>query len=182
MPIPTAEAVRVVAARLAGRTGTRWIGIDGFGAAGKTTLAQQLSRALGGAAVVHVDDFARIGLPDWDHERFRREVLQPLLAGRPARYTGWDLAANAATGWRVVPPGGPVIVEGVSATDLRVPVPWDLTLWLEVPAEQRWQRIVQRDGPDRLDRWLTDWLPSEEAYAAAQHPQDRADLVVDGTR
>jgi hypothetical protein len=28
-----------------------------------------------------------------------------------------------------------------------------------------------------MDRWLTDWMPSEDAYEEEQRPQDRADLV-----
>jgi hypothetical protein len=28
-----------------------------------------------------------------------------------------------------------------------------------------------------MERWLTDWMPSEDAYERAQRPQDRVDLV-----
>jgi hypothetical protein len=28
-----------------------------------------------------------------------------------------------------------------------------------------------------MDRWLTDWMPSEDAYEERQRPQDRVDLV-----
>ena len=80
--------------------------------------------------------------------------------------------------WREVPPGVPVIVEGVSSTDVRVPVPWDLTLWVEAAPEVRWQRILDRNEPELLERWRTDWLPNEEAYAAEQRPWDRVDAIV----
>jgi para-aminobenzoate synthetase len=70
-----------------------------------------------------------------------------------------------------------VIVEGVSATDVRLPVPWDFTIWIEVPATVRRARIVERDGPALQHRWQTDWIPMEEAYAAAQRPWERVDLV-----
>ena len=76
-----------------------------------------------------------------------------------------------------MPSGVPVIVEGVSATDVRLPVPWDITLWVEVPAAVRRARIAERDGPALRERWLTDWIPMEEAYAADQRPWDRVDLV-----
>ena len=71
----------------------------------------------------------------------------------------------------------PVIVEGVSATDVRLPVPWDFTIWIEVPASVRRARIAERDGPALQHRWQTDWIPMEEAYAADQRPWDRVDLV-----
>ena len=104
--------------------------MDGFGAAGKSTLAAAIADAVGGV-VVPVDDFGRVGVRGWDRELFIRQVLEPLTAGRPARYQAWDLVADAPLDWREVPPGLPVIVEGVSSTDARVPVPWNLTLWVE---------------------------------------------------
>ena len=69
-------------------------------------------------------------------------------------------------------------MEGVSTTDVRLPVPWDLTVWVDAPAELRRQRITERDPPELLRRWRTDWWPSEEEYVAAQDPRSRADAVV----
>jgi uridine kinase len=168
-----------VAARLGGRTGTRWIGVDGFAAAGKSTLARRIAAALPGARIVAVDDFGRAGVRGWDRALFVGQVLEPLLAGRPARYRRWDLVADAGLDWVEVPDGVPVVVEGVSALDDRVPVPWDVTLWLEVPAAERERRIRTRDTyPVLAERWRTDWWPSEQAYAAAQQPWTRVDAVV----
>jgi uridine kinase len=163
---------------LAGRSGTRWVGVDGLGAAGKTTLATEIAAVLPGAVVVAVDDFGRVGVRGWDSDLFVRQVVQPLRSGRPARYQTWDLRTDSPLGWAEVQPGRPVVVEGVSATDRRVPVPWDLTLWVDAPAALRWSRIVSRDGPDLLDRWRDDWLPSEQDYVATQQPQARVDAVV----
>jgi hypothetical protein len=166
--------------RLAGRTGTRWVGVDGFGAAGKSTLARRIAAELPGACVIEVDDFARVGVPGWDRELFGAQVLAPLLAGRPARYQRWDLMADVGLDWVEVPCGVPVVVEGVSATDNRVPVPWDVTVWLDTPADVRRRRILVRDSdPALLERWRTDWLPSEQAYAAEQDPRARVDLIVE---
>ena len=163
--------------RLIGRPGTRWVGIDGFGAAGKSTLAHEIAGELPESVIIAVDDFGRAGLRGWDRDLFTVQVLQPLLAGRPGRYQRWDLSTDRGGDWVEVPVGVPVIIEGVSATDERVAVPWDVTLWMDVPADVRWQRILERD-PDRLERWRTDWLPSEQAYAAAQQPMARVSYVV----
>jgi hypothetical protein len=173
------EAPAWVAARLRGRTGTRWVGVDGFGAAGKSTLARRIAAALPGARIITVDDFGRAGVRGWDRALFVASVLEPLRAGRPARYQRWDLVADVGLDWVEVAPGGPIVVEGVSATDDRVPVPWDATLWLEVPAAERLRRIARRDpDPALQERWRTDWWPSEQAYAAAQQPWTRVDAVV----
>lgn len=167
--------------RLVGRYGTRWVGVDGFGAAGKSTLADALAAALPGSAVVTVDDFARAGVRGWDRDLFVASVLEPLSAGRPGRYQRWDLVAEAGREWLEVPPGGVLVVEGVSATDVRVPVPWDVTLWVDVPAAERERRIRLRDtDPVLRERWRTDWWPNEQAYGTEQRPWDRVDAVVDG--
>jgi uridine kinase len=164
--------------RLAGLAGTRWIGIDGFGAAGKTGLAAEIAEVLPGSSVVQVDDFSRLGLWGWDRDRFVTQLLEPLLTGRAAHYQRWDYLADRGLDWVEVAPGAPVIVEGVSATDVRLPVPWDVTVWLEVAEAERHRRIVERDGEAMLAHWRTDWWPSEQAYARDQNPQSRATLVV----
>jgi uridine kinase len=166
--------------RLAGLVGTRWVGVDGKGAAGKTTLARRIAAVLPGASIISVDDFARSDLRGWELARFVRQVRDPLLAGRAARYQRWDFAADRGADWVEVAPGAPVVVEGVSSTDVRLGVPWDVTLWVDVSAEERWRRVLARDGEALRERWLTDWIPSEEAYVREQRPQQRVDLLVDG--
>lgn len=167
-----------VFARLTGRPGTRWVGVDGFGAAGKTTLARRIAAALPGSSLVGVDDFARAGRPDWDRELFAETVLRPLLAGRAGRYQRWDLRTETGGDWVEVLPGAPVVLEGVSATDVRVPVPWDAVLWVDVSEDVRRARIAARDDPVLIRRWEQEWWPCEQAYAASQSPWARADVVV----
>jgi uridine kinase len=176
-PKSVVDLVAAVVAALDGKDGTRWIGVDGKGATGKTRLADRIAVALPRSVVVHIDDFARPDVQGWERDRFIRQVLKPLLAGRPGRYQRWDFDRNVGAEWHTVPSGVPVIVEGVSATDERLGVPWDFTIWVEAPYRVRLARALERDGPERMDRWLTDWMPSEDAYEAAQRPQDRVDLV-----
>jgi hypothetical protein len=174
------EVPAFVRRRLAGLTGTRWVGIDGKGASGKTTLAAAVAAALTDAAVVHVDDFARPSFATWERERFVAQVLAPLADGRPARYERWDWATDASAGWAEVGVGVPVVVEGVSSTDERLGVPWHVTLWVDVPAEVRLARALARDGEAMREQWVERWMPAEDAYEAAQRPQDRVDAVVVG--
>lgn len=176
--VPAVDLPRLVAERLRGRSGTRWVGVDGFGAAGKTTLAAAVARALPSAVVVHVDDFARPSVPGWERDRFVAQVLAPLAAGDAARYQRWDWEADTGAEWHDVPPGVPVVVEGVSSTDERLGVPWDVRVWVEADRETRLARALERDGEAMMERWLTDWMPSEERYAAAQRPRERSDFCV----
>lgn len=177
------EAPSWVAARLraAGR-GTRWVGVDGLGAAGKSTLAARIAAKAPDSVVLPVDHFGRATLRGWDRDLFVADVVEPLLAGRPGRYQRWDLVTDRGLDWVVVPVGVPVVVEGVSATDVRLPVPWDVTLWVDLAAEVRRARIVERDPAQLLERWRTDWWPSEQEYVRAQDPRSRVDAVVTSER
>ena len=178
--LTTRQAPGWVAERLSGGSGTRWVGVDGLGAAGKTTLAAAIAAALPGAVVVSVDDFARPGVPTWDHERFRRDVLGPILRGRPGAYRRWDLVRERVGARVAVPVGVPIVVEGVSATDRAVGVPWAVQLWVEASEEVRRARIDRRDPPELKDRWEQHWWPQEQAYLTRQRPDERADAVVLG--
>jgi uridine kinase len=171
-------AVATTVSRLADRT--VWVGIDGFGGAGKSSLADDIATAVVRASVVRVDDFWGPSIPEWDWTRFDRQVLRPLLAGRAARYQVWDWDADVGAEWREIPVGRVVVVEGVSSTRSELAIPWDLTIWVDAPREVRLQRALERDGPALMSRWLDDWIPSEEAYAARERPAERVDLIVRG--
>jgi len=178
--LSSSQAPGWVAARLAGCDGTRWVGVDGLGAAGKTTLAAAIAAALPGAVTVSVDDFARPGVDTWDHARFRRDILTPVTRGRSGSYRRWDLVTERAGARVEVPAGVPIVVEGVSATDRAVGVPWDVQLWVEASEGVRRERIHRRDPPELLTRWERDWWPQEQAYLRSQRPDRRADAVVAG--
>ncbi|MDT4914680.1 MAG: hypothetical protein QOC66_3808 [Pseudonocardiales bacterium] len=171
------------AQELAERMGDRtcFLGVDGFGAAGKSSLAEAIAEAVPRATVIHIDDFWGPSIAEWDWNRFRAQVLVALLAGRPARYQVWDWIRDAGGEWRDVPTGRLVVVEGVSCTRAEAGVPWDLTVWVEAPRPVRLARALERDGDGMLHRWLDDWIPSEEAYAARERPQERLDFIVSGT-
>jgi uridine kinase len=130
-------------------------------------------------SVIAVDDFARPELRGWDRDRFLQQVRDPLLAGWTARYQRWDFQRDEGADWVEVHPGAPVVVEGVSSTDVRLGIGWDVTLWVDVPADERFRRALARDGEALRERWLYDWIPSEDAYEREQRPQDRVDVIVD---
>lgn len=189
VPVPYADAPVLVVRRAVmvaaePRTGPVWIGIDGRGASGKTTLAHRVVTTLVAdtaltSALVSVDDFARPVLERWDQARFATQLLEPLVRGQDARYQRWDHRADRGLDWvDVAADVDVVVVEGVSCTDLGIAVPWAVRVWIEAPAEVRMERIRRRDGPELLDVWMTDWIPNEEAYVAEQDPRARADLVV----
>ncbi len=168
-------------ARLASLSRTAWVGVDGHGGAGKSSLAARIVAAVPQAVTVCIDDFAGPRVAEWDWDRFRAQVSLPLLAGRPARYQRWDWNRDAGAEWHDVAIGHVVVVEGVSSTRDEAAVPWDLTIWVETPRAIRLARAMARDGAAMQSTWRDRWLPSEERYIARQAPQQRVDLIVAGT-
>jgi uridine kinase len=163
------------------KDGTVLVAIDGQGGAGKTALARKIAGVLPDVTAICLDDFARPTTTGWDQERFMHQVLRPVLAGQQGSYQRWDWGTDSPAEWHEVPLGGVIIVEGVSSTRKELGHPWDLTIWVSAPPETRLARGVARDGEQMRSRWTDEWMPEEDAYVAAQRPEERADLAVDGT-
>ena len=76
------------------RMTTKLIAIDGPGGAGKSALAELLSDALGGAPIVHTDDFASWENPlEW-WPRLISQVLEPLSVNQSGRYQRYDWSSD----------------------------------------------------------------------------------------
>jgi uridine kinase len=161
---------------------TLLVAIDGRGGAGKSALAEWLQRHLPLAVVVHVDDFGRPGIAydDWDWDRLREQVLEPMQAGRRTRYQVFDWNRDVLGDWQELQPVGIVIVEGVSILRHELGDPWDVRVWVEAPFELRLERGVARDGEPMRSTWLDEWMPQEDEYVARQNPLERADFLVRG--
>jgi uridine kinase len=183
-PSSPAQVLAALRRPRAGRA-TRLVGVDGCGGSGKSVVAEWVALSLPGLVVLHMDDFY---VPDaredvgghFDWRRLEREVLSPLRRDEVARYQVYDWAAGELGEWREVPPGGGVVVEGVTATRLELASAYDLTIWVDCPRELRLARGLARDGEGARSKWERDWMPAEDAYVAAHRPDERADLVVDG--
>jgi pimeloyl-ACP methyl ester carboxylesterase/RimJ/RimL family protein N-acetyltransferase/uridine kinase len=174
----TARKVRVVA-------------IDGRGGSGKSTLARQLAEGWSKAVVVEMDDFyrrsaERVERPavpgaNWDCERLVTEVLGPHTAGRAGRYQRYDWDNDRLAEWLDVPADAIVVVEGVCSTSEPLRRYVDYAIWVDCPHDVRLKRGLERDGEGMRAEWVEEWMPAEDRYAAAEEPDVRADLVLDGS-
>lgn len=164
---------------LAHEGSVRLVGIDGLGAAGKTTFATRLARAADDAPVVHTDDFASHDVPMQWWPRMLTDVVEPLLAGRPATYAPYDWVNRANGPTVTVEPRPVVIIEGVGATRAAWRDLLALSVWIDTPPAERRRRADERDGEELAEFWK-EWRVAEDAYVATEKPHESVDVLVDG--
>jgi uridine kinase len=166
---------------------TLLMGIDGLGGSGKSTFAKAIAKALAEIdlppCVVELDDFFNPGEGGWgfDHARLRQQVLEPITSGTPARYQRYDWRLREPGDWVELPKCDVLVVEGVSACHPSVADFFDHMVYVEAPREVRLERGISRDGMIHQEKWERVWMPAEERYVAQHRPQERADLIVDGS-
>jgi len=150
------------------------IAIDGNSAAGKTTLAQQL-KEIYDCNLFSMDDFF---LQPWqrtperlaeaggnvDYERFRREVIDPLLGGLPFSYRPYDCTIENLKEAIAVDVRPFNVVAGVYSLHPTLCDVYDLKVFLEIDAEEQLRRILLRNGPELYDRFVREWIPMEQLY------------------
>jgi uridine kinase len=194
-PIPPCDDVLARLRALTRRRQTLLVGVDGRGAAGKSTFARALEQAAGDVTVVEFDDFyrpsaervARLAQADpeiggsFDWRRLRDQVLAPLSRDEPGDYQRYDWPSDTLAERHSVPVGGVVLVEGTYSTRRDLFAFYDYTVWIDAPRELRLARGVRRGGEDTRERWLTEWMPAEDSYVAAEDPASRVDLALDGS-
>ena len=56
---------------------------------------------------------------------------------------------------------------------------YDLRVFMTVSKEEQRERIRKRNGEEKLQRFLGEWIPKEEAYFRKFHPEQGA-LVISG--
>jgi len=138
------------------------VGIDGRSAAGKSTFAGRLATTLPGATIVHGDDFYRVMREEhraaltapegydqyFDWQRLRDEVLVPARHGE-FTYRLYDWNTEQLGGMDTVAALGAVLVEGVYSLRPELRPFFDVTIWVEAPADLRIERQFARGENSR---------------------------------
>lgn len=155
----------------------RLIAVDGHAGSGKSTFAERLAAALGGAPVLHLDDIAsHEQLFGWT-DRFLAQVIGPLSHGESAYYTPYDWRARTFGPPQPLPIAPVVVIEGVGAGRRALRPYLARLLWMELPREESWARGRQRDGAEQREFWAG-WVEAERAHFAADPSRPHADLLV----
>jgi len=183
------------------------VAVDGVDAAGKTTLADELSGmvAARGFPVVRasIDGFHRprreryrrgrespegYYRDSFDVEALRRELLDPLGPGGDRRYRTavFDPAADEPRPAPVLSadPDAVLLFDGVFLQQPALEGCWDLVVFVECSAEIAIQRGVRRDAgrlgpaPEVEARYRRRYLPGQSMYLAECRPRERAEILV----
>ncbi len=193
MPSPAEDlitALRGLLERPGARNGAYpTIAVDGRGAAGKTSIVEEVSIRLPGLTVIHGDDYFEphddpITWGAFNEARFETDVLSALRTGRrDIPVQPYRFSQGRAVPEEPLAVGQGVIVE--RCFSFALDVPWDLRVWVDTPADVCLRRGVERDSVggqgDRAERaWREVWQPREDRYIAAYDPRGRADIVVPG--
>ena len=170
--LPAAVAAQLPALAAADRA---VVLIDGRAGAGKTTLAARLRDAWPGHTpeLVGMDEC----YPGWDGLASAACGLPRLI--REGRFITWDWTLHRPGSLRSLDPQRALIVEGCGALTPASKALATFSLWLEAPAEIRRERALTRDGDLFAPHWER-WARQEDAHWYRHHPQQLADLVVDG--
>ncbi|MBQ7535090.1 MAG: hypothetical protein IJT43_05655 [Stomatobaculum sp.] len=163
--------------------------IDGRCGSGKTTLAAWLMEQFDGN-LFHMDDFylreeqrtperlAEDG-GNVDYERFREEVTDPLTSGREVLYRRFDCGSFSLQDPERIPRKRLNVIEGSYSMHPYFGDIYDLRVFMTVSKEEQRERIRKRNGEEKLQRFLGEWIPKEEAYFRKFHPEQGA-LVISG--
>ena len=148
--------------------------IDGRSGSGKTVLGQSLAPSLD-ADLVSLDDL----YPGWDGLAAGSDAVHEtvLRVGDPG-WVRWDWAESRPAEWHPVDPDRAIVIEGCGALSPANRALATFGVWLELGAEERRRRALDRDGESFAPHW-DEWAGQEDEFIAREHPREPADLVID---
>lgn len=170
------------------KNGPVLVAVDGGSASGKTELGAMLC-ALYGCTVLHMDDFflrpqqrtpERYAEPggNVDRERFLEEVLRPLKARKPIAYRRFSCQTMTLQPAQTLLPDRLTVVEGTYALHPDLAGYYDLSVFLEIDPQLQRERLSRRETPESLHRFMSVWIPLEQAYFDALCVPQRCDLRI----
>jgi len=166
------------------------VAIDGKSGAGKSTLAELIGNVYD-CNIFHMDDFfltpelrteerlKEVG-GNVDYVRFRREIIEGLKRGFEFQYRKYNCAKKAMSEYITVIPKKLNIIEGSYSMHPTLKDFYNLKIFLYIDEEIQRQRILERNGPAMLRRFLNEWIPLENQYFEVMKIQEQSDLVFRG--
>lgn len=168
--------------------------LDGRSGTGKSTIAKHIAERLGGVEITADDFWVGGSNEEWDTKspkekaemaidwkRLRNEVLEPLLAGKPATWYPFDwkaghgLSANALHS----EPKPLIVLDGAYSSRPELQDIINLSILVEVPDDaHRRTRLIGREGEDYMKDWHGRWDVAEDYYFTDIRPRESFDLII----
>lgn len=166
------------------------VAIDGMCGSGKSTLGQALKDHYG-CNLFHMDDFylrmeqrtpERYAEPggNVDYERFQAEVLRQLENKDGFSYQLFSCVTFSLSDFVAVSWNRLNIVEGSYSQNPYFGDSYDLRLFCRIGTEEQLQRILRRNGPEKLQMFRERWIPMENKYFEAFEIEKKS-MVIDCT-
>jgi len=165
------------------------VAIDGGSGAGKTMLAS-LIEGVYECNVFHMDDFfltpelrteerlKEVG-GNVDYVRFKQEVMDGINSGCEFQYRKYDCKQGDFRETVSVLPRKLNIIEGSYSMHPTLINHYDLKIFLHIDEQEQQDRILKRNGPSMLQRFLYEWIPLENQYFEKLNIREQSDLVFD---
>jgi uridine kinase len=200
MPLLAVDTVVATIRARAVRAQRLVVAIDGRSGSGKSTVATAVARAIG-AVIVPCDDFfaASVSNAEWDRRtpeqraaeamdwrRLKREAIEPLRAGRPARWYAFDFPAGPRADGTYPLQGIPtelaskpvVLLDGAYSARPELADVLDLSVLVEAASLTREARLAAREAADFLQQWHARWDLAEDYYFGQVRPPSAFDVVL----
>lgn len=158
------------------------IAIDGKCASGKTTLGYYL-KDIYNCNLFHLDDFflqgyqrteerlAQIG-GNVDYERFQTEVMEPVLNGTDVIYRPYSCMEGKIKEEILIKKHRLNIMEGSYSLHPYFNDPYDVKIFMNINENEQVDNIRKRNGEEKLQRFITEWIPKENRYFETFHIAD----------
>lgn len=109
--------------------------------------------------------------------RLLREVIEPLGHGQTAHYRPYDWRTRRFGPPRALPPAPVILLEGVGAGRRALRPQLALTLWMDMPSEEAWERGRARDGDEQHTFW-DGWVVEERRHFTDDPSRPFAEVLV----
>lgn len=165
------------------------VGIDGRCGSGKSYLASLLQETFD-CNVFHMDDFflpshmrtqKRLEEPGGNvhYERFASEIMIPLMEGKTVTYRPYHCGTGEYGEPVYVQIRKLTIVEGAYCLHPKLIKFYNYKIFLTLDKKVQEERILKRNGKEKLSDFLNLWIPMEEKYFKAFNIAKQCDIVID---
>ncbi len=162
------------------------IAIDGKCCSGKSSLGELLKEKYD-AVLIKTDDFY---LPldkriesrmkeiagHMDYERFNDDVINHL--GEEFTYYKYDCSMDKFNKIEVVKQNKVIIIEGTYSLLPYFDKYYDLSIFLDIENDTQIQRIVNRNGADKLSDYVNKWIVYENKYFNFYNIKNKVDIYI----